>query len=162
MVKLSKIYTRGGDKGETSLVGGTRLAKHDARVVAYGAVDETNAAIGMARLHTDGESDAMLARIQDDLFDLGADLATQSMDEGDSKEALRIVPEQVARLESRSRSRKFERPRSGNSRPRMRMQRSRALRCTAVCPPLSCEKPSVSRTSKSPTSLTSIWLRNWA
>ncbi|MCH8110910.1 MAG: cob(I)yrinic acid a,c-diamide adenosyltransferase [Proteobacteria bacterium] len=99
MVKLSKIYTRGGDKGETSLVGGKRLAKHDARVVAYGTVDETNAAIGMARLHTDGESDAMLARIQDDLFDLGADLATQSKDEGDSKEALRIVPEQVARLE---------------------------------------------------------------
>ncbi len=103
MVKLSKIYTRGGDKGETSLVGGKRLAKHDARVAAYGTVDETNAAIGMARLHTGGsvggEADAMLARIQDDLFDLGADLATPSMDEGDSKDALRIVPEQVARLE---------------------------------------------------------------
>ena len=103
MVKLSKIYTRGGDKGETSLVGGTRLAKHDARVAAYGAVDETNAAIGMARLHTSGgvagKADAMLARIQDDLFDLGADLATPSMDGGDSKDALRIVPEQVARLE---------------------------------------------------------------
>lgn len=107
MVKLSKIYTRGGDKGETSLVGGTRLAKHDVRVAAYGAVDETNAAIGMARLHTSGGAggkagngaDAMLARIQDDLFDLGADLATPNMDEDDSKDALRIVPVQVARLE---------------------------------------------------------------
>jgi len=107
MVKLSKIYTRGGDAGETSLVGGKRLAKHDARVAAYGTVDETNAAIGKARLHTKveggddtgGQADAMLARIQDDLFDLGADLATPSMDEGDSKDALRIVPEQVARLE---------------------------------------------------------------
>lgn len=103
MVKLSKIYTRGGDKGETSLVGAKRVAKHDARVAAYGTVDETNAAIGMARLHTRGEgggkADAMLARIQDDLFDLGADLATEGQGEGDSKDALRIVPEQVARLE---------------------------------------------------------------
>ena len=105
MVKLGKIYTRGGDKGETSLVGGKRLAKHDARVAAYGTVDETNAAIGMARLHTKveggggagGKADAMLARIQDDLFDLGADLATEG--KGDAEDALRIVPEQVARLE---------------------------------------------------------------
>ncbi len=103
MVKLSKIYTRGGDKGETSLVGAKRVAKHDARVEAYGTVDETNAAVGMARLHTRGEggseADAMLARIQDDLFDLGADLATEGQGEGDSKDALRVVPEQVARLE---------------------------------------------------------------
>lgn len=109
MVKLSKIYTRGGDMGETSLVGGKRLAKHDARVAAYGTVDETNAAIGMARLHTKveggggagGKADAMLARIQDDLFDLGADLATvgEGGRDDDSKAALRIVPEQVARLE---------------------------------------------------------------
>ncbi len=97
MVKLSKIYTRGGDKGETSLVGQKRVAKHDARVAAYGTVDETNAAIGMVRLHSEGEADAMLARIQDDLFDLGADLANVRDDS--VKEALRIVPEQVARLE---------------------------------------------------------------
>lgn len=97
MVKLSKIYTRGGDKGETSLVGRKRIAKHDARIAAYGTVDETNAAIGMARLHTEGEADAMLARIQDDLFDLGADLA--NVREDDTKDALRVVPEQVARLE---------------------------------------------------------------
>ena len=97
MVKLNKIYTRGGDKGQTSLVGQKRVAKHDARVAAYGTVDETNAAIGVARLHTQGEADTMLARIQDDLFDLGADLANVRDDS--VKEALRIVPEQVARLE---------------------------------------------------------------
>ncbi len=97
MVKLSKIYTRGGDAGETSLVGGKRVAKHDARVEAYGTVDETNAAIGMARVHTKGEADDMLARAQDDLFDLGADLATPR--DKDSGETLRIVQEQVDRLE---------------------------------------------------------------
>ena len=97
MVKLSKIYTRGGDAGETSLVGGKRLPKHDARVAAYGSVDETNAAIGVARVHTEGEADARLARVQDDLFDLGADLATvRGKEQGD---ALRIVQEQVERLE---------------------------------------------------------------
>jgi cob(I)alamin adenosyltransferase len=76
MVRLTKIYTRGGDGGETSLGGGTRVPKHDARVEAYGTVDEANAVIGLARLHTSGEADAMLARIQNDLFDLGADLCT--------------------------------------------------------------------------------------
>ena len=74
MVKLTRIYTRGGDNGETSLGGGKRVAKHSRRIAAVGTVDEANAAIGMARLHMSGESDAMLARIQNDLFDLGADL----------------------------------------------------------------------------------------
>ena len=99
MVKLTKIYTRGGDKGETSLGDGSRTPKHDLRVAAYGSVDEANATIGLARLHTDGDSDQMLARIQNDLFDLGADLCRP---EGgtDGKEALRIVPAQVARLEA--------------------------------------------------------------
>ena len=96
MVKLTRIYTRGGDKGETSLVGGRRVSKHDPRVAAYGTVDEANAAIGCARLHTIGEADAMLARIQNDLFDLGADLATP---EGGKKESLRIIESQVERLE---------------------------------------------------------------
>ncbi len=104
MVELDKIYTRGGDSGETSLGSGARVAKHDLRVAAYGTVDETNAAIGLARLHTAGDSDtdAMLSRIQNDLFDLGADLCTP---EGDaraarkSEGALRIVPAQVDRLE---------------------------------------------------------------
>ena len=104
MVELNRIYTRGGDGGETSLGSGTRVAKHDLRVAAYGTVDETNAVIGLARLHTgdDTETDAMLSRIQNDLFDLGADLCTP---EGDARaarkaeSALRIVPAQVERLE---------------------------------------------------------------
>jgi len=104
MVELNRIYTRGGDAGETSLGSCDRVAKHDLRVAAYGTVDETNGAIGLARLHTanDTPTDEMLARIQNDLFDLGADLCTP---EGDARAArkaegaLRIVPEQVARLE---------------------------------------------------------------
>ena len=71
MVKLTRIYTRGGDRGATSLGDGTRVAKHDLRVAAFGTVDEANAVIGPARLHTDADADAMLARIQNDLFDLG-------------------------------------------------------------------------------------------
>ena len=103
MVELNRIYTRGGDAGQTSLGSGDRVAKHDLRVAAYGTVDETNATLGLARLHTgeDRETDEMLARIQNDLFDLGADLCTP---EGDARAArkqegaLRIVPEQVDRL----------------------------------------------------------------
>src|SRR5215469_10833345 len=76
MVRLTRIYTRGGDKGETSLGDGSRVPKQALRVAAYGTVDEANAAIGLARLHVAGEDDAMLARIQNDLFDLGADLCT--------------------------------------------------------------------------------------
>ena len=95
MVKLTKIYTRGGDGGETSLGGGARVRKNDARVEAYGSVDEANAAIGMARIHCQGESDGMLARIQNDLFDLGADLCRPDDIEG----ALRIIPTQTERLE---------------------------------------------------------------
>jgi len=102
MVKLTKIYTRGGDKGQTSLGDGSRVAKHDLRVEAYGTVDEANAAIGLARLHTGGEADAMLARIQNDLFDLGADLCRPE-DIAREKKAgappLRVVDAQVLRLE---------------------------------------------------------------
>ncbi len=103
MVRLTRIYTRGGDKGETSLGDGTRVAKQSLRVEAFGTVDEANAAIGLARLHTDGETDEMLARVQNDLFDLGADLCTP--EEGrraprdQSPGALRIIAAQVARLE---------------------------------------------------------------
>ena len=99
MVKLTRIYTRGGDKGKTSLGSGRRVAKHDARVVAYGTVDEANAVIGIARLYTAGEADATLARIQNDLFDLGADLCTPKGEERKSG-ALRIVAAQVERLEA--------------------------------------------------------------
>ena len=99
MVRLTKIYTRGGDKGETSLGNGARVAKDSIRVEAFGAVDEANACIGLARQHTSGEMDAMLARIQNDLFDLGADLCTPEGGERRSG-ALRVVPEQVRRLEA--------------------------------------------------------------
>ncbi len=97
MVKLTKIYTRTGDDGSTALADGTRRAKHDLRIACYGVVDEANAAIGLARLHIEGELDAILGRLQNDLFDLGADLATPP---NNDIQALRIVPKQVARLES--------------------------------------------------------------
>ena len=98
MVKLNKIYTRAGDDGSTQLADGTRRAKHDQRIAAYGAVDEANAALGLARLYTHDqpELDGVLARLQNDFFDLGADLATP---ETDAFEALRISPAQVKRLE---------------------------------------------------------------
>ncbi len=101
MVKLTKIYTRGGDKGETSLGDGARVAKHDPRIAAYGSVDEANAAIGLARLHTQAEADAMLGRIQNDLFDLGADLCVPAAPGGEAdKSRLRIAAAQVERLEA--------------------------------------------------------------
>ena len=98
MVKLTKIYTRGGDKGQTSLGNGKRVAKHDLRVAAYGTVDEANAVIGLVRLDTEGELDLLLERIQNDLFDVGADLCTP--EEADPKyPPLRITADQVERLE---------------------------------------------------------------
>ena len=100
MVKLTKIYTRGGDEGQTSLVDGRRLDKDDARVAAYGAVDETNACLGIVRLSATGTVDQMLSRIQNDLFDLGADLATPGEDFTPSDTALRITDVQVLRLEA--------------------------------------------------------------
>jgi len=99
MVKLTRIYTRGGDRGETSLADGSRQPKHAPRIAAYGAVDEVNAVIGIARLHSDGEADEMLARIQHDLFDLGADLARPGED-FDNRDILRVIPSQVDRLEA--------------------------------------------------------------
>ncbi len=99
MVKLTRIYTRGGDKGETSLGDGVRVAKHDPRVAAYGTVDEANATIGLARLHTQGAFDDILARVQNDLFDLGADLCRP--EGGDKGRApLRVSEAQVVRLEA--------------------------------------------------------------
>ena len=99
MVLLNRIYTRAGDGGKTRLVTGETVAKTDSRVEAYGAVDELNAAMGMARLETaaDAVLDPILARIQNDLFDLGADLATP---EHAAVAALRIVEVQVTRLEA--------------------------------------------------------------
>ena len=102
MVKLNKIYTRTGDGGETGLVDGSRTPKHAPRIAAIGDVDEANSAIGIARLHLAAESEAaaMLGRIQNEMFDLGADLATPER-EGKPLgwEALRIVQAQVDRLE---------------------------------------------------------------
>jgi cob(I)alamin adenosyltransferase len=98
MVVLNRIYTKTGDKGTTALGDGTRLPKHSLRIAAYGTVDETNAALGIARLHAQGALDDMLARIQNDLFDLGADLCvpeTAKRSEG----RLRIADAQVERLE---------------------------------------------------------------
>ncbi len=102
MVVLNKIYTRTGDAGETALGNGARVAKHSLRVSAYGTVDETNAALGLARLHATGDLDAGLARVQNDLFDLGADLCTPDI-ENDADAPyprLRIVAAQVTRLET--------------------------------------------------------------
>ena len=106
MVKLTRIYTKGGDKGETSLGRGERVAKHDPRVEAYGMVDELNSVIGLVRAAADrtlkndthrAHVDDMLKRIQNDLFDLGADLCTVEAKQG--SEALRIVATQTERLE---------------------------------------------------------------
>jgi cob(I)alamin adenosyltransferase len=102
VVKLDKIYTRAGDGGTTRLATGEEVAKWSRRVEAYGAVDEANAAIGVARLHTKNMEplETYLARIQNDLFDLGADLATPERDQPLPFEALRIQPQQVTRLEA--------------------------------------------------------------
>lgn len=98
MVRLDKIYTRGGDGGQTSLGSGLRVAKHSERVEAFGCVDEANAILGCARLHCSGEDDATLARVQNDLFDLGADLCVPQ-DAKKGATALRIQPSHIKRLE---------------------------------------------------------------
>lgn len=102
MVVLNRIYTRTGDNGTTALGSGERRPKFDLRVTAYGTVDETNAAIGIAQLHLGAEPEvaAILARVQNDLFDLGADLATPESPGGDKRERLRIVDSQVERIEA--------------------------------------------------------------
>jgi cob(I)alamin adenosyltransferase len=101
MVVLSKIYTRTGDDGTTALGSGRRVAKYDLRVEAYGTLDETNAAIGIARLHTKDRPvlDAILARIQNDLFDLGADLCFPD-ETKDARGRLAVTDAQVGQLES--------------------------------------------------------------
>ena len=98
MVTLNKIYTKTGDSGETGLGDGSRVSKTSPRIAAIGAVDETNSAIGIARLDAQGDADTMLARIQNDLFDLGADLSAPE-DGRKAEERLRIAPAQVERLE---------------------------------------------------------------
>ena len=102
MVVLNKIYTKTGDRGETALGNGERVAKHSARVTAYGTVDETNATVGLARLHADAVMDAQLAMIQNDLFDLGADLCRPDMEQDEAADypPLRMADAQVIRLEN--------------------------------------------------------------
>ncbi|MDP2011189.1 MAG: cob(I)yrinic acid a,c-diamide adenosyltransferase [Phenylobacterium sp.] len=100
MVTLNRIYTRTGDKGATRLATGATVSKASLRVETYGAVDETNACIGLARLHTTGEFDLMLERIQNELFDLGADLSTPAKADEAPGQMLRILDSQVARIES--------------------------------------------------------------
>src|SRR5215218_7774044 len=102
MVTLNRIYTKTGDAGTTRLATGQQVSKSDGRVEAYGAVDETNACVGLARvlLTADPELDAMLARIQNELFDLGADLATPAARDEAPGAKLRILDSQVARLEA--------------------------------------------------------------
>jgi cob(I)alamin adenosyltransferase len=101
VVRLDKIYTRTGDAGQTRLATGAPVPKWSLRVEAYGTIDETNAALGVARLHTDGDGwlSAAIERVQNDLFDLGADLATPETDPPPPWTALRIVGAQVTRLE---------------------------------------------------------------
>ena len=102
MVVLNKIYTKTGDAGETALGNGSRVAKHSMRVTSYGTVDELNATVGLARLHARGEMDAHLSMIQNDLFDLGADLCRPDMEKDGEAEypVLRMTDAQVTRLET--------------------------------------------------------------
>ena len=102
MVVLNKIYTKTGDAGETALGNGSRVAKHSLRVTAYGTTDELNATVGMARLDAEGELDKLLSLIQNDLFDLGADLCRPEMENDKDAEypPLRIIDAQVDRLEA--------------------------------------------------------------
>lgn len=102
MVVLNKIYTRTGDRGDTALSDGSRVPKHDARVEAYGTVDELNATLGLCRLTAEGPLAAQIAVIQNELFDLGADLSRPHMDRDDQAgyPVLRIIQTQVDRLES--------------------------------------------------------------
>ena len=104
MVKLDKIYTKGGDGGETSLGGGDRVAKDHPRLAAIGSAEEANAILGIVRIHLDDEAgwqaDAMAGRIQNDLFDLGADLCRPLAQEEEPGEVLRVKAEQVRRLEA--------------------------------------------------------------
>ena len=102
MVVLNKIYTRTGDAGQTALGNGDRVAKHALRVSAYGTSDELNATVGVARLHADGDMDVQLMRIQNDLFDLGADLCRPDMEKDAASDypPLRMADAQVTRLEA--------------------------------------------------------------
>ena len=149
MVVLNKIYTRTGDKGETALSNGERVAKHSARVDAYGTVDELNATLGLARLHAEGPIADRIAVIQNDLFDLGADLATPGEDFTPSEMTLRLVPGQATWLESEIDAlnddlpplRSFILPGGGEAAARVHVARASARRAERAMTALAAEAP---------------------
>jgi cob(I)alamin adenosyltransferase len=149
MVRLNKIYTRTGDDGTTGLVDGSRVPKHAARMAAIGAVDEANSALGLALVVLDGEAAADLRRLQNDLFDLGADLATPGEDLAPSGMALRIVPAQAEWLEARIDAlnesleplRSFILPGGSEPAARVHVARAAARRAERAMTALAAEEP---------------------
>jgi cob(I)alamin adenosyltransferase len=149
MVRLNKIYTRTGDDGTTGLVDGSRVAKHHARMEAIGAVDEANSAFGLALAVLDGQAAADLTRLQNDLFDLGADLATPGEDFTPSDTALRIVPTQAEWLERRIDAlndgleplRSFILPGGGEAAARVHVARAAVRRAEREMTALAAEAP---------------------
>jgi cob(I)alamin adenosyltransferase len=149
MVRLNKIYTRTGDDGTTGLVDGSRVPKHAARMAAIGAVDEANSALGLALVVLDGEAAADLRRLQNDLFDLGADLATPGEDLAPSGMALRIVPAQAEWLEARIDAlnesleplRSFILPGGSEAAARVHVARAAARRAERAMTALAAEEP---------------------
>jgi cob(I)alamin adenosyltransferase len=149
MVRLNQIYTRTGDDGTTGLVDGSRVLKHAARMAAIGAVDEANSALGLALVVLDGEAAADLRRLQNDLFDLGADLATPGEDLAPSGMALRIVPAQAEWLEARIDAlnesleplRSFILPGGSEAAARVHVARAAARRAERAMTALAAEEP---------------------
>ena len=149
MVRLNQIYTRTGDDGTTGLVDGSRVPKHAARMAAIGAVDEANSALGLALVVLDGEAAADLRRLQNDLFDLGADLATPGEDLAPSGMALRIVPAQAEWLEARIDAlnesleplRSFILPGGSEPAARVHVARAAARRAERAMTALAAEEP---------------------
>jgi cob(I)alamin adenosyltransferase len=149
MVRLNQIYTRTGDDGTTGLVDGSRVPKHAARMAAIGAVDEANSALGLALVVLDGEAAADLRRLQNDLFDLGADLATPGEDFAPSAMALRIVPAQAEWLEARIDAlnesleplRSFILPGGSEAAARVHVARAAARRAERAMTALAAEEP---------------------
>jgi cob(I)alamin adenosyltransferase len=149
MVRLTKIYTRTGDDGTTGLVDGSRLAKHHARLEAIGTVDEANSALGLALTALQGEAAADVQRVQNDLFDLGADLATPGEDFAPSEMVLRIVPAQAERLERQIDAlnadlaplRSFILPGGGEAAARVHVARAAVRRAERAMTALAAEAP---------------------
>jgi len=149
MVRLNQIYTRTGDDGTTGLVDGSRVPKHAARMAAIGAVDEANSALGLAAVVLEGEPAADVRRVQNDLFDLGADLATPGEDLAPSGMALRIVPAQAEWLEARIDAlnesleplRSFILPGGSEAAARVHVARAAARRAERAMTALAAEEP---------------------